>query len=106
MSTTATTRTTEPTAASPTLYLAFELGNGRWKLGFSIGFGQKPRERNVAARDVEGVLREIVRARDRFGLPDTARVVTCYEAGRDGFWLHRCLTHQGIESRVVDSSSG
>jgi transposase len=88
-----------------TLYLAFELGNGSWKLGFTTGLGQKPRERNVSARDVETVLLEIIRAKHRFGLPDGSRVVSCYEAGRDGFWLHRFLVEQGIENRVVDSSS-
>lgn len=102
MSTTATTRMDDLTA---TLYLAFELGNGSWKLGFTTGLGQKPRERNVSARDVEAVLLEIIRAKHRFGLSDGSRVVSCYEAGRDGFWLHRFLVEQGIENRVVDSSS-
>jgi transposase len=102
MSTTATTRRRKLTA---TLYLAFELGNGTWKLGFTTGLGQKPRERNVAARDVEAVLREIIRAKQRFEMAGGVRVVSCYEAGRDGFWLHRFLEAQGIENRVVDSSS-
>jgi transposase len=100
MSTTAATRAIEPTAVRATLYLAFELGNGGWKLGFTTGLGQRPRERNVSARDVEAVLGEIGRARQRFGLSEAARVVSCYEA-----WLHRFLVHQGIENRVVDSSS-
>jgi transposase len=102
MSTTATTRRRKLTAS---LYLAFELGNGTWKLGFTTGLGQKPRERNVTARDVEAVLREIVRAKQRFGMRDGVRVVSCYEAGRDGFWLDRFLVAQGVENRVVDSSS-
>jgi transposase len=34
-----------------------------------------------------------------------ARVVSCFEAGRDGFWLHRWLVSQGIDNQVVDSSS-
>ena len=102
MSTTAATRRGEVTA---TLYLAFELGNGSWKLGFTAGLGQKPRERNVSARDVEAVLQEIIRAKQRFGMTEGVRVVSCYEAGRDGFWLHRFLVAQGIENRVVDSSS-
>jgi transposase len=51
------------------------------------------------------VLEEIDRARQRFGLPDDVRVVSCYEAGRDGFWLHRFLVAHGIENLVVDSSS-
>ena len=105
MSITATTRAIEPTAVRATLYIAFELGTGSGKLGFSRGLGQRPREQNVRARDVESVLEEIERAKRRFGLPEETRVVSCYEAGRDGFWLHRFLVDRGIENRVVDSSS-
>lgn len=93
-------------AASPgTLYLAFELGQQKWVLGFTIGLGQKPRKRTVAAGDLIALEQEITLAKKRFGLPPTARVLSCYEAGRDGFWLHRYLLAQGIENRVVDSSS-
>jgi transposase len=103
MSTTmTTTRSTDRTA---TLYLAFELGEGRWRLGFTTGFGQKPRHRTIAARDGVAVLREIEVAKGRFGLPAEARVASCYEAGRDGFWLHRFLESQGVANRVIDSSS-
>src|SRR5262249_55482513 len=44
-------------------------------------------------------------AKRRFGLPDTAPVVSCYEAGREGFWLHRFLQGHGITNHVVDSSA-
>jgi len=87
------------------LYLAFELGSKEWKLGFSVGFGQRPRERTVLAGDLCGVRREIERAKERFGLSGEARVLSCYEAGRDGFWLHRYLVHLGVRNLVVDSSS-
>jgi transposase len=87
------------------LYLAFELGNKEWKLGFTVGFGQRPRERTVLAGDLGGVKREIERAKRRFGLSKGARVLSCYEAGRDGFWLHRYLVHIGVRDLVVDSSS-
>jgi transposase len=93
------------TAPGSTLYLAFELGNRDWKLGFTTGFGQPPRERTIGARDVAALAAEITQARRRFALPAGARVCSCYEAGRDGFWLHRALTHQGIANLVVDSSS-
>jgi transposase len=39
------------------------------------------------------------------GCPWAAPVVSCYEAGRDGFWIHRALTQLGIRNRVVDSAS-
>jgi transposase len=87
------------------LYLAFELGSKEWKLGFTVGFGQRPRERTVLAGDLSGVKREIERAKRRFGLSAEARVLSCYEAGRDGFWLHRYLVHLGVRDLVVDSSS-
>jgi transposase len=51
------------------------------------------------------LLQEVAQAKKRFGLPDTTPVVSCYEAGRDGFWLHRFLQAQGITKYVVDSSS-
>jgi len=87
------------------LYLAFELGSKEWKLGFSVGFGQRPRERAILAGDLAGIRREIGRAKRRFGLPMEARVLSCYEAGRDGFWVHRYLVQLGVRNLVVDSSS-
>jgi transposase len=87
------------------LYLAFELSCNEWKLGFSIGLGQPARERTIKARNLEALQQEIAKAKQRFGLPPTARVVSCYEAGRDGFWLHHYLVQQGIDNQVVDSSS-
>ena len=67
------------------LYMAIELDNNRWKLGFTIGFGQRPRERNVAARDTTGLEREIRLAIRRFDLPEYCQVLSFYEAGREGF---------------------
>jgi transposase len=75
------------------------------KLGFTTGPGQQPRERAVAARDHGRLLQEIAQAKRRFGLPASAPVVSCYEAGREGFWLHRFLPAQGRSNPVVDSSS-
>jgi transposase len=88
-----------------TLYLAFELGESEWKLGFTIGLGQNPRRRTIKAGDRAGLEREIGLAKQRFGLPEGAQVLSCYEAGRDGFWLHRYLVSQAVENLVVDSAS-
>jgi len=89
----------------PALYLAFELSSSTWKLGFTIGHGQRPRERNISARDLKALEWEIDQAKKRFGLPQDAPVLSCYEAGRDGFWLHRYLESVGVLNLVVDSSS-
>jgi transposase len=105
MATTATTHVHQETACTPTLFLAFELGVNTWKLGFTTGAAQRPRERPVPAGACQTVLEEIRRAKSRFGLPEEARVVSGYEAGRDGFWLHRFFVSQGVENIVVDSAS-
>jgi transposase len=93
------------TTSSVRLHLAFELGWSQWKLAFTIGHGQPARLRTIAARDLERLLQEIAKAKRRFELPEDAEVVSCYEAGRDGFWLHRWLTSQGIVNSIVDSAS-
>jgi len=102
---TATARSEKNNTNLAVLHLAFELSNKNWKLGFTVGLGQTPRERSVPARDMAQVLAEIAAAKRRFKLDDNARVVSCYEAGRDGFWLHRALVASGVENLVVDSSS-
>lgn len=102
---TATTRTGEDREATPVLHLAFELGNSAWKLAFTTGLGQRARERTIPARNLALLRAEMGRAKGRFGLEPSARVVSCYEAGRDGFWLQRWLVTEGVENAVVDSSS-
>jgi transposase len=96
---------TNDTTILSKLYMALELSNTEWKLGFTIGLGQAPRLKTLKARNQEGLKREIQLAKERFGLPATAIVLSCYEAGRDGFWLHRFLEAQGVNNLVVDSAS-
>jgi transposase len=85
--------------------MAFELSQSKWMLGFTIGFGQRPRLRTIAARDLAALQSEIHLARERFGLATDVPVISCYEAGRDGFWLHRYLTSIGVNNLIVDSAS-
>jgi transposase len=87
------------------LYLALELGVEEWKLAFTTHLEATPRVRVVPARDLKRLAKEIATATRWFGLPDSTTVCSCYEAGRDGFWLHRHLTTVGIDNRVVDSGS-
>jgi transposase len=91
--------------AAPVLYFSLELGWNTWKLAFTIGAGQKPRIRTIPARALDVLLAEIQAAKARFGLPEDAKVISCYEAGRDGFWLDRFLGTHGVENLVVDSAS-
>jgi transposase len=87
------------------LYVAFELSKKEWKLAMTSGFGVPPRLRTVPAGDLDAVRRAVRWGREGFQLPATAAVVSCYEAGRDGFWIHRALAALGLTNRVVDSSS-
>ena len=85
------------------LHLAFELSQRTWKLGFSDGL--KMRFVSIEARNLEQLQEEIEKAKIRFKMKGKVRILSCYEAGRDGFWLHRYLGSWGIENVVVDSSS-
>ena len=85
------------------LYIAFELSNSKWKLAFSDG--SKIRHKAITAGNLAQLQVEIDLAKRKFKMIEDIRVVSCYEAGRDGFWIHRYLESQGIENLVVDSSS-
>jgi transposase len=102
--TTQATDAGETNACGQVLYMVLELSDRTWKVLFAAPSGRR-RERSVAARDVEKLLAEIAEAKRKLGLAPAARVVSCYEAGRDGCWLHRALEAAGVESLVVDSSS-
>jgi transposase len=93
------------TTNSESLYMALQLSNTKWRLGFTIGLGQPPRLRKLVAHDLAGLMKEIDWSKKRFGLPMDAEVQSCYEPGRDGFWLHRYLIAQGVRNHVVDSAS-
>lgn len=95
---------TEHTSDDGVLYVAFELSNTRWKVAMGDG-GKRVSEYTFQAGDVEGVVAKVQAVKRQRGLEAKARVVSCYEAGRDGFWLHRAMESRGIENVVVDPSS-
>jgi len=101
-----TTRTAlrQETAQPDDLHMSFELGDKQWKL--SVGDGRNTVSRfTIAAGDQVGVTDCIVRAGKRFKTPACAHAHTCYEAGRDGWWLHRWLSELGVDNIVVDAAS-
>lgn len=105
MKTTGATRWAKDTTAECVLHMAMELDDEGWKLAFGVELAGRARLRRVRPRDREAVLREIEMAKQHWRLAEGVRVVSCYEAGREGFWLHRWLVSERIENRVVDSSS-
>lgn len=88
-----------------TLYLAFELGNTEWRLAFTTSVDRPPRVRTIVARSLTQLEAELATAKGHFDVGPEVPVRSCYEAGRDGFWLHRALLSRGIANVVVDSSS-
>lgn len=94
----------DDTSVALMLYMALELSGAKWKV--AIGDGRRaPSQHTLKAADVLGLLGVIEKAKKRCKLSGAVRVMSCYEAGRDGFWLHRWLLEQGIDNVVVDSSS-
>jgi transposase len=92
------------TVEASELYMAFELGEKNWKLSLGDGV-RSPSRYTVVAGDTAALLECIAKAKARCGLVAEARVGSCYEAGRDGFWLQRWLIEHGIDNIVVDSAS-
>ncbi len=99
------THTQAVSVREATLYVAFELSAKTWKLACTSGFGVPPWVTSVAAGDFRALERVLGQARARLHLPSSVRVESCYEAGRDGFWIHRELVARGIANRIVDSAS-
>src|SRR5215475_11930799 len=90
-----------------TLFVGFELSKATWLIGlYSPQLGKTISRYKVDGGDVDAALERITVARlrlEKLGKP--VRVVSIYEAGYDGFWLHRRLTAAGIKNRVVDAAS-
>jgi transposase len=93
------------TTPTPTLYMALELSAHEWLLTFATGPGSARRHVPIPARDGARLLAEIVRAKAKLRLPADTPLLSCYEAVRDGFWVHRWLTGQGITNLIVDPAS-
>ena len=90
-----------------TLYVAFELSKSKWLVGIVLSGESKLSQHQVPGGDTAAVWQVISkkRAAAEKKLCRPVRVVSCYEAGYDGFWLARWLADQGIDNRVLDPSS-
>lgn len=100
-----------PTVAAPreddTVYVAFELSKAKWQLGVVVPGSGRMSRHIVAGGDTAEVAALLARARHKAAAhcAGPVRVVSCYEAGYDGFWLHRWLAQQGVENHVLDPAS-
>jgi transposase len=96
-----------PAAAEyATVHIVFELSKATWKLGVLLPGAEKPSIYTIDGGDLKALAGQLAAARAkaaRSGKP--VRILSCYEAGLDGHWLHRWLTKQGVISDVVEPSS-
>jgi transposase len=100
-------RTDAPAADDfATVYVAFELSKAKWKLGVMVPGSKKLSRYTIAGGDLAALTARLATARTkaaRSGRP--VRIVSCYEAGFDGHWLHRWLTDQGVINYEIDPAS-
>ena len=94
----------EDATKTPTIYMALDLGRRRWTVGVLLPGDRDARLFQITGGDREALSELIRRQRQVVGDPGV-RVVSCYEAGRDGFWLHRWLRDRDIDNRVLDPAS-
>jgi len=94
----------EDTTETPTIHMALDLGRRCWTVGFVLPGDRDARLYQIAGGDREALLGLIERQRSR--LDEAAvRIVSCYEAGRDAFWLDRWLKAHGVDNRILDPAS-
>ena len=105
---------TSPAPAAPatdmepaTLFVALELSKAKWLVGLHSPTADKISRHTITGGDAPALLRliEAARRRAEASLGGEVQIVACYEAGYDGFWLHRLLLAHGIANQVVDPAS-
>ena len=106
--TSATAVATTARANSITLFASLELSKSKWVVTINSPGSEKFSKHVVEGGDGAGLLdllsRSRAKAEQRYGVQIKAIVIQ--EAGLDGFWIHRLLLAEGIESHGVDAASG
>jgi transposase len=89
-----------------TVYVAFELSKAKWMLGVVLPGAKKLSRYTIPGGDVAALAVRLAEWRRKAALGGKpVRVLSCYEAGFDGHWLHRWLTDQGVINHEIDPSS-
>jgi transposase len=100
-----TNQTQQGESTAVCLYVALELSAHEWLLTITTALNARRVRVRVAPRAWRTLSEVVARAKRQLGVSVETPVRSCYEAGRDGFWPHRCLTQLGMGNVVVDSSS-
>lgn len=94
------------TAEHATVCLAFELSKGKWMLGVLLPGSQKLSRYTIGGGDVVALAARLADVRKKAAADGRPiRILSCYEAGLDGHWLHRWLAQQGVINHEIDPSS-
>jgi transposase len=100
-------RTDAPaTGEYATVFVGFELSKAKWRLGVILPGSEKMSRYTISGGDMAGLRSLLARARSKAqcsGKP--VRILSCYEAGYDGHWLHRWLVDEGVVNHEIDPSS-
>ena len=90
------------------IFVSLELSRSTWLVtSLSPGGGGKMSKHSVPAGDVSALLHRFSELRQKAlsRIGKSFSVIVIQEAGLDGFWIHRALLNEGIESHVVDPAS-
>lgn len=94
-------------SAEPTLFAALELSKNSWLLAIQFPDRDNPSLHPIRGGDADSLMRKLEKARERLANASgqMPKVVLCYEAGYDGFWLARFLKQRGVECLVMEPAS-
>ena len=95
----------QATTGAEVMYMALELSASKWRVAFATPRSERTPQWSIGAGDLAALVATIERAKAKLGVGASAGLCSVYEAGRDGFWLHRWLEAQGITNRVIDAGS-
>jgi transposase len=96
-----------PLTHDTALFAALGLRRSTWLIGFSTPGSDRISKHRVPAADAAALLALLKRlkARAKRSCGTTVRFISIHEACLDGFWVHRFLEANGVESHVVDTAS-
>lgn len=90
------------------IFVSLELSRSTWLItSLSPGAGEKMSKHSVRGGDISGLLERfrILQEKTHSRTAQQFPIIVIQEAGLDGFWIHRVLTEEGLESHVVDPAS-
>lgn len=95
----------QATTSVEVMYMALELSGSKWRVAFATPGDRRTPQWSIDAGDLAALARTIERAKAKLGVAAGTAIRSVYEAGRDGFWVHRWLDAAGIDNRVIDAGS-